>query len=80
MVTVVRGDREGRQAAVDRAIDAAFESRISRCFDSLCDTFEEPQSVMLFMQRFKTATDMWNAVRNAVETEYPKGFVAPVED
>ena len=36
--------------------------------------------MMLFMQRFKTATDMWNAVRNAVETEYPKGFVAPVED
>ena len=75
-----QGDREAKQAAVDRALDQAFTNRISRAFDSLCDTAQEEHAVQRFVDRFKTATDMWNAVSSAVQEEYPKGFVAPVED
>jgi hypothetical protein len=61
--------------------DRAFANRISRCFDSLCDNFEDEQAVRLFVDRFKRATDAWNAASNAVAQEYPKGLVAtPVED
>jgi hypothetical protein len=37
----------------------------------MCDTFEEEHTTALFLQRFKTATDMWNAARTAIEQEYP---------
>ena len=83
MATAVKGDREGKQAAVDRALDQAFFDRVSRCFDSLCTNFEDEQAVRLFVQRFKTATDQWNAARHAIVQEYPVGLAAtqlPAED
>jgi hypothetical protein len=74
MVTDVKaasGDRASKAPAVLAALDAAFADRISRCFDSMCDTFEDEQATALFMQRFKQATDAWNVAKAAVELEYP---------
>ena len=74
MVTDVKaasGDRASKAPAVLAALDAAFADRISRCFDSMCDTSEEEHAVRLFLDRFKVATDMWNQAKAAVEQEYP---------
>jgi hypothetical protein len=45
MVTPVLGDRDSKTFTVYQALDQAFVNRISRCFDSLCDTFEDDQAV-----------------------------------
>ena len=55
-----------------QALDRAFENRISRRFDSMCDTFEDDHSTALFLHRFRTATDMWNTAKAAIEAEYPR--------
>lgn len=81
MPTPVRGDRETLQNFVRQTLDQAFADRISYCFDSLCISFQEPQSIQLFMDRFKAATDMWNAAGAAIAAEYPQGLVAtPLKD
>jgi hypothetical protein len=68
----VLGDRDSKEFTVYSALDQAFANRVSRCFDSLCDSFEDDQATTLFLQRFKTATDMWNAARAAIEAEFPR--------
>ena len=50
----------------------AFANRVSRCFNSLCDTFEDDHATALFLQRFRTATVMWNTAKAAIEAEYPR--------
>jgi hypothetical protein len=67
MATAVNGDRDSKKVLVYQALDQAFANRVSRCFDSLCGTFEDEQAVRLFVDRFKTATDMWNAAKTAIE-------------
>jgi hypothetical protein len=76
MATPVLGDRDSKTFTVYQALDRAFANRISRCFDSMCDTFEEEHATALFLQRFKTATDMWNEARTAIEQEYPTSVTA----
>ena len=77
MATPVLGDRDSKTFIVYSALDQAFANRISRCFNSLCDTFEEDQAVTLFLQRFRTATDVWNAGKAAIAAEYPAGLSSP---
>ena len=73
MVTAVKGDRESKEAAVYQALDQAFINRISRCFDSMCDSTDFPdQAAARFLYHFKHATDMWNEAKTAIEQEYPK--------
>ena len=76
MTTPVLGDRDSKTFTVYQALAQAFANRVSRCFDSLCDSFEDDQATTLFLQRFKTATDCWNQARTAIAEEYPAGLAA----
>jgi hypothetical protein len=72
MVPPVKGDRASKEATVYQALDQAFINRISRCFDEMCITSDPEQAAREFVQRFRNATDTWNAAKIALEEEYPK--------
>ena len=74
MVTAIKGDPESRRTFVRGVLDKAFSDRISTLFNVLCTDFvmEQPveQAEMQFVQKFKSATDAWNAATAAIDAEY----------
>jgi hypothetical protein len=70
MVTPVKGDRESKQSFIRHALDEAFSDRISAIFNTLCVDFESETAVRLFTDKFKIATDQWNAATAAISEEY----------
>ena len=42
-------------STVYQALDRAFANRISRCFNSMCDTFEEDHATALFLQQVQNS-------------------------
>ena len=74
MVTEVKGDFESRRTFIRSTLDQAFTDRVSTIFNTLCVDvgFESENATRLFVDKFKTATDAWNAATAAVAEEYPK--------
>jgi hypothetical protein len=72
MVTTVKGDVASKEVTVYQTLDQAFINRVCRIFDAMCDNTDPDRAVTSFVQRFRAATDMWNAAKAAIEAEYPK--------
>ena len=54
-----------------------FANRISRCFDSLCDNFEEENAVRLFVDRFKLPLMRGMRLPPPSSKNTPKGWLQP---